>query len=442
MGKVEENWFSLSEKNITFLKGIWTDNAGQIRAKSIHKNLFKENNDNIAGISMAQQGVPYTRDFVVKETKLEPVGEVWLKPDWNTLKYPGYSSGFANVLTDLYINKKPWSLCPRTLLKKAIKELKKYGYELKVAFENEFYLFRKEDEEFKLFENSSFATSFSYIEYSDFILKLSEELENQGFTIERFYPESGPGQVELTFRYSDPLEAADNQVYFKEITKNIARTFGYHASFIPKPFEEYSGNGSHIHLSLWKNGKNVTGLKNTLTLLSKSFIEGILDHLHSLMAVTTPTNNSFKRINPDSWSGAYDCWGYNNREAAIRVPLDENNYVTNFEIKTVDGTCNPYIALALIIISGVEGIIEKKILKDPMNHNPSMFSEEELFKSRIKRLPKKLINSLYRFSEDKLFKDFMGEDFFTAYLKVKMFENEETQNLSFSDERRIMLEKF
>jgi glutamine synthetase len=211
---------------------------------------------------------------------------------------------------------------------------------------------------------------------------------------------------------------------------------------MPKPFEEFAGSGTHIHISLWKNEENLTGVHDALSFLSKSFIEGILDHLDSMMAVTTPTNNSFKRIKPDSWSGAYDCWGYNNREAAVRVPGDADNNIQNFEIKTVDGTCNPYIALALIIISGIEGIVEKKGLKEPMQRNPSFYSEEELNERGIKRLPEKLIDSLNKFSEDNLFKSFMGEKFFNSYLKIKMFENKETENFSIEEERKIMLERF
>ncbi|MDK2950497.1 MAG: glutamine synthetase [Kosmotogales bacterium] len=439
---MKEDWLKLSDKNISFLKGIWTDNAGQIRAKSIYKNLFKENHKYIAGISKAQQGIPYLKDFLVREAGVEPVGEVWLKPDWKTLQFPAYSPGFATVITDLFLDNKAWELCPRNLLKKAIKELKKLDYELKVSFENEFYLFKFEEDENKLIDNSLFASSYSYVNYNDFIIKLSDELENQGFLIERFYPESGPGQVELTFKYADPLEAADKQIYFKEITKSVAHMFEYRVSFMPKPFEEFAGSGTHIHLSLWKNGENLTGVHNVLSFLSKSFIEGVLDHLDSMMAVTTPTNNSFRRIKPNSWSGAYDCWGYNNREAAVRVPGDADNNIQNFEIKTVDGTSNPYIALALIIISGIEGIVEKKELKEPMQRNPSLYSEEELNERRIKRLPEKLIDSLNKFSEDNLFKSFMGEKFFNSYLKIKLFENKEAENFSIEEERKIMLERF
>jgi len=156
----------------------------------------------------------------------------------------------------------------------------------------------------------------------DVIDDMTDELYAQGIEISNYNVESGPGQHEISLHHSDPLTSADRLIYARETIKAVAINHGLIVSFVPKLFEDSTGSGCHIHLSLLSKGKNILGSKKEAWNLSKNgqhFIAGILNHLPALMSMTTPTPNSFRRIKPQFWSGAYRIWGIDNKEAAVRV---------------------------------------------------------------------------------------------------------------------------
>jgi len=178
----------------------------------------------------------------------------------------------------------------------------------------------------------------------------------------------------------------------------VAQRHGLMASFVPKVFVEQAGCGAHLHLSLWKQGTNITGKSGrgpTLGREASAFAAGILEHLPALMTFTTPSTNSFKRIRPHFWSGAFTCWGQGNREAAIRVPpTGSGSTITNFELKTVDPSCNPYLALGAVIAAGLNGIAQGKPLGEPVNVDPAALPEEERESRGIRPLPMQLRDAL------------------------------------------------
>jgi glutamine synthetase len=434
-------------EEMEFLRILWCDNANIIRAKAIY---LQEGEDFPlkVGIGAGQQGVPVMYDGIIEESGLSPIGEIQLEADLSTFKELDYAPGHVQVMGYMIKDGKIWSCCPRGFLKKMIINLKKINLEVKSSFENEFYLLKNDSEQNKgpeILEETPFASTYSMNINHEFIRELVDSINNQGMRVEQYYPEAGPGQQEVTIKYDDALVSADNQISFRDTVKAVAHLHGIQSSFLPKIFSQKSGNGCHIHLSLWKNDENKTGnVDNEYGLSSqcKQFIAGILKHLPAIMAITTPTSNSYRRIKPKTWSGAFQCWGIDNREAAIRVISEEDGAVKHVEIKTVDASSNPYLALGVIIAAGMDGLKNSLELEKPLQEDPGNMTPSDLAKRKIKLLPNNLGDAICHLENDKIILDALGKDLSKAYLAVKKAEWEFFRDLSLSEEVEILLDKF
>lgn len=417
--------------DIDFIRILWCDNANIIRAKSIYRNSSKDSNYYV-GISQAQQGIPAVYDAVIEESGLSPVGEVQLKADLSSFTPIPYSPGHGRFMGNMIKNGKVWVHCPRGFLKKMVDKAAKMGFLVKGAFENEFYLLKKTEDGISPVDNTPFASTYSMDVNREIIDEIVKALILQGMEVQQYYPESGPGQQEITVKYTGALRACDNQIIFRETIRAIAGKYGLIASFLPKIFEDKPGNGCHLHLSLWKEGKNVlSDFENEygISKIGNQFIAGILYHLPALMAITTPIPNSYQRIKPHYWSGAFRCWGIDNREAAIRVIREFDGWIKNFELKTVDASSNPYLAFGAVIAAGIDGIKQEMELEKPVQEDPGNILEEIDYK--IKSLPSKLENAIGELEKDRVIMDAMGEKLSKAYIAVKKAELEVIQNLNF-----------
>jgi glutamine synthetase len=426
-----------------FLRILWCDNANMIRSKALrlHDDVVSEF---VVGISRAQQGVPVVYDGVAPGAPLDPVGEVYLKADSSTIRKLPYVSGNSMAIGDMYVNGSPWEFCPRNYLKKMLKLAYEEGIEIKASFENEFYLLNR-DEPLKCHENTAFASTNSMNLNNDIVMEIVDDLEAQGLSVEQYYPESGSCQHEITVRYDDALQAADNQIIFRETVRAVAMKNDKVASFLPKLFSDQAGSGCHIHLSLWKDGVNILydpAEKFELSKMGHHFIAGILKHQSSLMAITTPTPNSYRRILPSSWAGKYGCWGFDNREASVRVVREPDGNIKHFEFKTSDATSNPYISLGSIICSGVDGINEKLILPEPVQLDPAKLREDEKAEKSIKDLPPCLADALNSLSKDGVIINSLGEGLSKAYIAVKTEENHYLKDLDLENEVKLLLDKY
>ncbi|MBU4608721.1 MAG: glutamine synthetase, partial [Methanobacterium sp.] len=239
--------------------------------------------------------------------------------------------------------------------------------------------------------------------------------------------------------------ATDNQIAFQETVKAIALQKGMIASFLPKIFPQESGSGCHLHLSLWKNDRNISGASDDTYGLSpegKQFIAGILHHLPGLMGISTPTTNSYHRIKPHTGSGAFGCWGIDNREAAVRVISEKDNCVKHFEIKPVDASSNPYLALGAIISAGYDGIKNEMTLPEAVQQDPGTLTPDERSTKKIKPLPTHLDQALSYLEKDRDLMDAVGSKLSQGYLAVKKAEFEYFKDLSQQEEVEILLDKF
>lgn len=443
-GKLEKNIGEDGE----FIRILWCDNANIIRGKALYVN--KENISQKmplkVGISSGQQGVPVMYDQVIESSLLTPVGEIELEADLQTLTPLPYAPGNFRAMGDMNLNGKNWEYCPRGFLKRMIAKLFKLGISIKASFENEFYLLDLEESKDILpREKTPFASTYSLDLNQEFIRDVVYALHKQDIMVEQYYSESGPGQQEITIKFQEALGAADNQIAFRETVKAIALQKGMIASFLPKLFPQESGSGCHLHLSLWKNDKNISGSSDDAYGLStegKYFIAGVLHHLPALMGISTPTTNSYHRIKPHTWSGAFRCWGIDNREAAIRVISEKDNFVKHFEIKTVDASSNPYLALGAVIFAGYDGIKNKMTLPEPVQQDPGTLSSDERSIKGIRTLPTHLDQALTYLEKDRDLMDALGSKLSQAYLAVKKAEFEYFKDLSHQEEVEILLDKF
>ena len=439
---MDEILHDLGEKS-RFLRILWCDNGNMIRSKALRLNKTDVTRA-VVGISRAQQGVPVVYDGVAPNAPLDPVGEVYLIADKSTIRKLPYAAGNSMAIGDMYVNGSPWDYCPRNYLKRMLKLVGNEGLEIQASFENEFYLLNK-DEPLECPENTAFASTNSMNLNNDIIMEMVDDLEAQDITVEQYYPESGPCQHEITVHYDDALNAADNQIIFRETIRAVALKHDKVASFLPNVFYDHAGSGCHIHMSLWKDGVNILHDPDENFELSQTahhFIAGILEHQSSLMAITTPTPNSYRRILPSSWAGKYGCWGFDNREASIRVVREVDGKIKHFEFKTSDATSNPYLSLGSIICSGFHGIKEKLNLPEPVQLDPAMLDQDARFKRSIKDLPSCLDDALSSLSKDEVLLNSLGDGLSSAYIAVKNEENNYLKELCLEKEVKLLLDKY
>ncbi len=381
--------------------------------------------DHGVGIAAGQQGIPVMYDAVIPDTGLSPVGEVRLVPDWSTLKLLPYAPGHACVMGNMVLKKEPWVICPRNFLIKTIAAAQEQGLSVKAAFENEFYLLRPTTKGLEPRDDTVFASTQAMEIHREVIDEIAAALIAQGIPVEQYYPESGPGQQEISVRYTDALSAADWQIAFRDTVRAIAHQHDLEASFLPKIFANAAGSGCHIHLSLWQGDQNilpeqqgVCGLSQT----AREFIAGILHHLPSLMALTTPSVNSYRRLLPHCWSGAFRCWGLDNREAAVRVPSNPSGCPTHFELKTVDASANPYLALGAVIAAGLDGVQRSLSAPNPVTVDPGSLSPEELSSQGIERLPSNLGETIAHLQKNDVLLQALNPKLSQAFLAVRQAE--------------------
>jgi glutamine synthetase len=437
---------SLEASGVRFVRVVWCDNANVIRAKAIHVSVLAHYREHGVGITVAQQAIPVLYDAVIPETGLGPVGEARVVPDWLTVTPLPYAAGHARVLGDMVVDGRPWGLCPRTFLKRMVAEAKGAGLGVMAAFENEFYLLRLTPDGVAPADDTVFAATLAMDLQAPVIDDITAALLAQGVPVELYYPESGPGQHEISVRYTHALAAADRQLAFRETVHAVAARHGLKASFLPKVFADRAGSGCHLHMSLWNDEANllpdpqgVAGLSAT----ARSFIGGILRHLPALMALTTPSANSYRRIRPFFWSGAFRCWGVDNREAAVRVPSSPAGPgPTHFELKTCDASANPHLALGAVLAAGLDGVRRGLDPGQPVDVDPGRLSDEERRARGIDPLPANLGEAIEQMTGDEVLLGALGPGLAKAFLAVRRAEWEALNGLELAEEVRLLLERY
>ncbi len=394
----------------------WVDNAGVSRGKAVFRDGLDGALKAGVGLTVGQQALPMMFDALIPETGLSAIGEARILADLETYIELPFAPGSAIVLGDMVTTDgKPWVHCPRTFLKNQLLEAQKMGFEVFSSFENEFFLFHSDDTPLDL---SNYATLDAFESPRLVIDEILDALEGAGLMPEMYYPEAGTGQQEISIAPSMGVTAADQQVIFKVVVKGIAAKHKLKASFAAKPIPTSTGSGCHLHVSLWQNGKNVFFDPNDPIKLSKTAyhaIAGVLEHLPALCALTVPSVNSYKRLQPGWWAGAFACYGLDNREASVRVAsthllpsADANGKSTNFELKTCDASANPYIALGGLVAAMLDGIKRQLEPGKPLQTAPGAFSVEERAARGIVQLPSNLEQAVLNLEQDEVLLNALG----------------------------------
>ncbi|MGI5270843.1 glutamine synthetase family protein [Nonomuraea sp. CA-218870] len=401
------------------IRFLYADHGGVIRGKATSRSRLGERITSGIGHTVAMMAMNML-DQLQDVEHLGPVGEVRIVPDPSTYVALPHAPGAATMLSDLRLpDGSPWAACPRTFLKDAVAALGAEGYLLRAAFEPEFTLGRRlpdptggPDRLVPLDDSLCYAGT-GFDTAHDYTIKLIRALETQGLRVEHCHPELGPGQQELSVHHATALRAADNHVLYRETVRGVAMRMAMWASLAPKPLPEQAGNGAHLHLSLWRDGVNVFGDDG----VRGWFIGGLLAHLPALTALTCGSVNSFRRLTPRVWAGAYAVHGHDNREAAVRVcsPVGELGE-PNLELKPSDSSANPYLSLGAVIHAGLDGIRRRLDPGEPVGVDPGTVP------GRYPRLPTSLDEALDALEADETLMEALGPLRRDAYLAVKRSE--------------------
>lgn len=365
-------------------------------------------------------------------------GDLRLIPDQNA-RYRSHATGsetpFDMLIGDLVeLDGIPWIACPRAVLKTALQLLQDTtGFTLQVAFEHEFYLFGAG-------VNTAHALSFSALrQFDPFAPQLMAALNDAGLDPEVVLAELGKGQLEINIAPTAPLQAADRAIAVREITRELARNYGWSASFSPKPMLDQAGNGVHIHFSLINVMGNPIGYDEKgpaqLSLQMAAFCAGILRHSPAILALTAPSVPSYFRLKPYNWSSSYTWLAQQDREAALRVcPILLMNGMDparqmNIEYRAADATANPYIALAALIFAGLEGLKCGLQLPPLTAKNPAEMSQAERNHHSLIALPDSLEVSLAALKNDATALSWLPQPLIETFFAIKQFELEKTAGL-------------
>jgi len=439
----------LKGAGVKFLRFLWCDNANVIRAKAAHTNYISEYMENGFGITVAQMALPVMYDAVVPETGLGPVGEVRLMPDWSTLTLLPFAEGHAQVLCDMVKSEtgEVWEQCPRGYLRSQTQRLAEKGIGLKASFENEFFLLRRNGSGvLEPADDTVFSATGSMNQHRLFINDLADALNAQGVPVEAYHPEAGPGQQELTFRYSNAEQAADRQIVYRETVRGVAVQHELIASFLPKIIQDKAGSGCHINFSLWREDENISGDPDQTSGIGReacAFLAGILDHLPALAAITIPSKTSYRRILPHFWAGAFRAWGYQNREGAVRVLSNlKGTRANRFEYKTADATANPYFALGALIAAGLDGLERDLKLPEEVTMDPGLIPEGKRKEKGIDLLPRNLGEAIDAFRKNDILQEAMGKALSKSFIAVRQSEWEALKNMSLEEEVALLAERY
>ena len=416
------------EAGLRLVRFLWCGNDGTVRAKASSRHGLKGRLESGIGLTVAMQAMNGL-DQLQPVDGLGPVGEVRLVPDLGTFRVLPYAPRAGALLTDhVALDGEPAAVCQRSFLKRMEARLAERGLVLRAAFENEFSLATQENGRYVPVDSGLCFSTIATTASQDYVDELAAALEAQGIVLEQYYAELGHGQQEISTGHAPALQAADEQLLVRETIRGVASRHGLVASLAPKPWPDNAGNGGHVHFSLWEGERNRFHDGSAPDLLSteaRSFIAGVLEHLSGLCGLTAPSFNSYHRLVPQFWAGAFVCWGHDNREAPVRVAsvfsgLEEAS--TNAELKACDASCNPYLALGGLIAAGLDGLERGLEPPDPVEVDPATIAEDERTRRGILRLPASQEEALDALATDPVLTGALGPVLTESYLAVRCSE--------------------
>ena len=406
-------------KKIKYFLISFVDLFGVLRSKLVPAQAIKEMQKNGAGFA----GFAAWLDMSPADSDMFGI------PDPDSLIQLPWNKEVGWLASDLWMNGKPVEASPRVMLKSQIKKLKQHNLNMKSGVECEYFLISpdgssiadpRDTQSKPCYDQSALMRRY------DLIKEICDCMIDMGWGPYQNDHEDANGQFEMNWDYSDCLKTADRQTFFKYMVKTLAEKHGLRATFMPKPFENLTGNGCHAHISVWKGKKNIFLDKSDKLGLSKiayNFLGGVMKNASSLSAFFNPTINSYRRINAPptksgaTWSPSSISYTGNNRTHMIRIP-DPGR----FELRLMDGSVNPYLLQAGVLAAGIEGLNKKINPGKPLHCN--MYEDSDKYPN-LSKLPNELGESLDKITDNKVINKAFGKNVIDSYVKLKKIELKE-----------------
>ena len=426
-----KNLFKIAkEKKIKYFLISFVDLFGVLRSKLVPAHAIKDMQETGAGFA----GFAAWLDMTPADSDMFGI------PDPDSLIQLPWNKEVGWLASDLWMNGKPVDASPRIMLKKQIKKLSKQGLTMKSGVECEYFLISPDGDSIADPRDTQSKPCYdqsALMRRYDLIKEICDCMIEMGWGPYQNDHEDANGQFEMNWDYSDCLKTADRHTFFKYMVKTIAEKHGLRATFMPKPFENLTGNGCHAHISVWDGKKNkFLDKSNSLGLsrMAYNFLGGVIKHASSLSAFFNPTINSYRRINAPptksgaSWSPSSISYTGNNRTHMIRIP-DPGR----FELRLMDGSANPYLLQASVLAAGINGIKNKIDPGKPLNCN--MYEDFAKYPN-LPKLPDELDQSLKQLKQNKEMNDAFGTEVIDSYIKLRATEIKEFNNIERFDKSK------
>lgn len=428
----------LAGKDVTAVAVTFVDNSGVTRFKGVPVGVLER--AAAFGVGATPVFDAFGADDLIADTPIaNPAGDLRLRPDLDRLVPLAGQPGWAWAPGDRYAQDgSAHPGCARLLLGRMVERLAGRGLVASAGIELEWVIFQEGYGD----EPEPVATGPAYglgrlVDVSDYAADLLRALAAQGVQVAQFHPEYAVSQFELSVAPADPVAAADTSVLVRATIRAVAARHGLLVSFAPTVYDPGVGNGGHVHLSLARDGRNVfaggSG-PHGLTPEAEAFTAGILARLPALLAVGAPSVASYLRLLPSHWAGVYACWGWENREAALRLVTGsaaeaaESDRAANLEIKCFDLAANPYLLLAALLAAGSAGLDERPALLEPVQVNPDSLAREERDRLGVTRLPTELAASVEAFAKEAAITEAFGPVLTETLLALRRAEIDKYTN--------------
>ena len=411
------------EDGISELWVIYHDLSGRAQVRSVpHQRLDRVLT---GGVSFARANI----DFNVVDHQVPgfafgaETGDFLAVPDPATYARVPHHPGAARTYSFLHdADGQPWAGCGRAALCAMDARYASRGLALRAAFEPECYLLPMTDQGHRPAVRTKMF-SLNALESQRMLMSLAmNSLAEMGVELEQVAPEFGPGQYEINIAHQPPLRAADDLMTVKEELRALARTAGFIATFMPKPFADMPGSGLHVHLgAVSSDGRNAMEGNGPVGLspLGTSFVAGLLKHARGLSGLAAPTVNSYKRLLPGSWAPSHICYGASNRAVLVRVPDSGSKHV---EFRAGDGTGNPYLTLIGLLAAGLDGIDQGRLLGEPTLDDIGHLSEAAASSRGLELLPRSAPEALDALEADAVLMEALGPVIGPGFLRIKRSE--------------------
>ncbi|HOP85213.1 MAG TPA: glutamine synthetase family protein [Syntrophorhabdaceae bacterium] len=409
------------EKDVRFVKLWFTDILGFAKSFSITVDELE---------SALNEGMGFDGSSIQGFARIDE-SDMIAKPDPSTFTIlpfrPKESAVVAKMFCDIYEpDGTPYKGDPRYVLKKNLKIAEEMGFSFYVGPELEFFYF-KTDKDTEILDNGGYFDVTTLDEAVDLRRDTVLMLEEMGIKVEYSHHEVAPSQHEIDLRYTEALKMADNTITYRIVVKEVAKKYGVYATFMPKPMFGVNGSGMHVHQSLFRGDKNAfydSNDKFYLSDIAKWYIAGLLKHAKEITLLTSQWVNSYKRLVPGYEAPVYISWARRNRSTLVRVPLYKpgKEKATRAEYRSPDPACNPYLAFAVMLRAGLEGIKNRYPLPDPIEEDVYEMSPDKRRALNIDSLPGSLFEAIEYAEKSELIRDTLGDHVFEKLIENKKIE--------------------